>query len=283
MENKTIAFIGGGNMAFSLIGGLIASNVPANHIRVADPDQEKLDALAARFGIRPFTNDNARAVDSADVVLLATKPQKLKEVAQEIALAIQHSRPLVLSVAAGVRETDIQNWLSSNDGNSENKLAIVRTMPNTPALLGCGATGLYANLHVSKEQKGLAESILRAVGITVWLEKEEQLDAVTAISGSGPAYFFLVMETMEKIGQQLGLPQETARILTLQTAFGAAKMALERPENSAELREKVTSPGGTTEQALQVFQQDQKLENLFAEALTAACNRSAELAELLGK
>ena len=276
MEEKKITFIGGGNMAYSLIGGLVAGNCPGANIRVSDPNEEGLQAMAAQLGTLPFT-DNCSAIVDADAIVLAVKPQVLARVAHEISttLAAQEEQPLILSIAAGVRIGDLERWLGGNR-------PVVRSMPNTPALLQSGATGLYANALVSEAQCSLAESILRAVGTTVWLESEAQIDAVTAVSGSGPAYFFLLMEAMEAAGQKLGLSEETARMLTLQTAFGAAKMALERPESSGELRRKVTSPGGTTERAIEVFQQ-QGLEDLVEQALTAARDRSVELASILGQ
>lgn len=278
MKNSTIAFIGGGNMAYSLIGGLIAGNCPASNIHVADPNSETLDTLQQQFGITPFPADNPGAIAEVDAIVLAVKPQMLAAVAREIGESLQSDsgkRPLFISIAAGVRATDIERWLGGTQ-------AVVRSMPNTPSLLQSGATGLFANGAVSEAQKSLAESILRAVGTTVWLEEESQLDAVTALSGSGPAYFFLFMEAMEAAGQELGLPEETARMLTLQTAFGAAKMALERPESSAELRRKVTSPNGTTEAAIGTFQQ-LELESIVNRAMNAARARSIELADQLGK
>jgi pyrroline-5-carboxylate reductase len=277
MNKSNITFIGGGNMAFSLIGGLIAGNCPGSNIHVSDPNQEGLASLTQQFGIQPFHANNKGAIEGADAIVLAVKPQILAEVATEIGPMIQDqtNAPLVISIAAGIREGDLQRWLGGEQ-------AIVRTMPNTPALLQSGATALYANRHVNEPQKNLAESILRAVGTTVWLDDEAQLDAVTALSGSGPAYFFLFMEAMEAAGQSLGLSAENARRLTTQTAFGAAKMALERPESSAELRQKVTSPGGTTEKAIGIFQQ-QGLEALVSTAMQAAQQRSIELADLLGQ
>ena len=276
MKNSTIAFIGGGNMAYSLIGGLVAGNCPGSNIHVADPNTEALEAMQQQFGILPFPADNPGAITEVDAIVLAVKPQILAEVAKEVGEALQNSTaaPLIISIAAGIRSSDIERWLGGTQ-------AIVRTMPNTPSLLQCGATGMFANTQVTDLQKNLAESILRAVGTTVWLDEEAQLDAVTALSGSGPAYFFLFMEAMEAAGEELGLPQETARMLTLQTAFGAAKMALERPESSAELRKKVTSPNGTTEAAIGSFQQ-QGLEKIVGKAMEAAHNRSIELADELG-
>ncbi|WP_455198661.1 pyrroline-5-carboxylate reductase [Kaarinaea lacus] len=273
MKNVKLAFIGGGNMAASLIGGLVADNFDPNHISVADPVDSLRENLAARFGIHTSKN-NLDVVADADVVVLAVKPQQLKAVAQELSSAIQESQPLVVSVAAGIRSDVIDGWLGGN-------LAVVRTMPNTPALVQSGATALYANSQVSEDQRDLAESILRAAGLTLWLDDESLMDAVTALSGSGPAYFFRIMEAIESAGIKLGLPPETARLLTLQTAFGAAKMALESSESAATLRENVTSPGGTTEQGLRVLDEN-NIDRLFNDVLGAARDRSEELAKLLG-
>jgi pyrroline-5-carboxylate reductase len=273
MENPTIAFIGGGNMAASLIGGLLADGWDAVRIRASDPQPAQREAIFARFGVHTG-DDNVTTTLQSDVVVLAVKPQMLKAVTEEIAGAVQQKHPLVISIAAGIREPHIRQWLGGD-------AAIVRAMPNTPALIQAGSTGLFANRQVSESQRNLAESILRAVGLTLWVDDESLLDAVTALSGSGPAYFFLIMEIMEDVGTTLGLPAEQARLLTLQTAFGAAKMALESTESPARLRERVTSPGGTTERALQVFERE-NLRELFAHALKAARDRSNELATLLG-
>ena len=272
MTSKTIAFIGGGNMAASLIGGLVADGYEPKRIWVADPDAEKLATLAARFRIQS-AGDNQQAVALADVVVLAVKPQVLHQVAQALAPIVQKQRPLVISIAAGVRESALQSWLGKD-------VALIRSMPNTPAMLQSGATALHAGKGVSQEQKNLAESILRAVGLTRWVEEEQQLDAVTALSGSGPAYFFLVMEAMEKAGLELGLPAETTRLLTLQTALGAARMAIESSDSPAALRQRVTSPGGTTEKALEVLNKG-GLPDLFRRALEQARDRSIELSKML--
>jgi len=275
MTENTIAFIGGGNMAASMIGGLIADGFDPARIRVADPDENKLDRFSSTSGVTT-TASNAEAVTGASVVVLAVKPQVLGTVSQELASTVQSGNPLVVSIAAGIREADLGRWLSP-----DNPIAIVRTMPNTPALVQTGATVLYANAQVSYEQRNLAESIMRAVGMTVWIDDEEKMDAVTALSGSGPAYFFLLMEILESAGVDLGLPRDTARLLTLQTGFGATKMALESDEDPASLRERVTSPGGTTEQALKVLR-EMKIDQAFKQALQAACERSKELAVMLG-
>jgi pyrroline-5-carboxylate reductase len=270
---NTISFIGGGNMAASLVGGLVADGYSPKHIIVSDPDGEKLARLAAQFGIQAAAG-NADAVSRADVLVLAVKPQVMQQVAGDLKASVQKHRPLVVSIAAGVREDDLQQWLGGN-------LPLIRTMPNTPAMIQAGATVLHANPAVTDEQKNLAESVLRAVGLTRWVDNEAQMDAVTALSGSGPAYFFLIMEAMEQAGLELGLSKETARLLTLQTALGAARMAMESSDGPALLRERVTSPGGTTERALGILEQG-GLRQLFAKALSGAKERSVELSELLG-
>jgi len=273
MKKYSIGFIGGGNMAASIIGGLVADGFAADAIYVAEPNDDARSQLAARFGLHTEVDNNVVAA-KVDVLLLAVKPQVLKEVAQQLAATIQDRQPLIVSIAAGIRSSDLDNWLGG-------QVAIVRSMPNTPALVQSGATGLFANAKVSNAQREQAESILRAVGITVWLDDEQQIDAVTALSGSGPAYIFNVIEVMEKAGIQLGLDAATARHLAVQTAFGASKLALESADDPATLREKVTSPGGTTERALGVLREG-GLETLFMEALQAANDRAAELADQLG-
>jgi len=273
MDSK-ISFIGGGNMATSLIGGLIANQFPAHNITVAEPDQSKLDELHQQFAIHTNTR-NQQAVAQSDVVLLAIKPQIMQTVCKDLAATIQQTKPLVISIAAGIRSTDINRWLGNN-------CAIVRCMPNTPALIQCGASGLFANEQVTAEQHRTAEQILSAAGMTLWVKDEALLDAVTAVSGSGPAYFFLLMEAMQKAGQQLGLDTETAQRLSLQTALGAAHMASESNDEPAILRQKVTSKGGTTEAAINSFLSS-GFENIVTNALTSARDRAIELADYLGK
>lgn len=268
MENTTIAFIGGGNMARSLIGGLISGGCEADRIHVSDPYPQALENLAEKFGVH-ITADNAAAASRADVIVLAVKPQVMKAALESIRPAVGRNHPLIISIAAGVTEGLVSQALG-------NDVAVVRTMPNTPALLRCGATALYANDSVTEAQREKAESILRSVGIVRWVDEEAQLDAVTAVSGSGPAYFFLLMELLEKAGRDLGLPAETARLLTLQTAYGAARMALESTEDPGSLRERVTSPGGTTAAALGHLA-DNGFADTFMNAVHAACDRSAEL------
>lgn len=272
MSNPTITFIGAGNMAAALIGGLIADGTEPQAIIATDPDESRRRSLAQTAGIQTLA-DNSEAVTRADIVVLAVKPQILEVVARDIAEAVQAHRPLVVSIAAGVRSDTLQRWLGGD-------IALVRSMPNTPAMLQTGATALFATAAVDDEQRNQAESVMRAVGLAQWVEDEALMDAVTALSGSGPAYFFLVMEAMETAGVQLGLPAESARLLTLQTALGAARMAIESTDDPATLRHKVTSPGGTTEQALRQFEQD-GLRAMFARALTAARDRSVELSRQL--
>ncbi len=273
MKQTQLAFIGAGNMARSLVGGLIADGWDPASIAVADPDTNQLSALAGRFQVRTDTDNHAIARDS-EVLVLAVKPQVIREVALDLAPDVQARQPLVISIAAGVRATDLDRWLGGN-------CALVRCMPNTPALVQSGATALFAGPGVSAEQKDLAENILRAVGLAIWVDDEDLMDAVTALSGSGPAYFFLVIEALQEAGRELGLPARTANLLAVQTAFGAAKMALESRDEAAVLRQRVTSPGGTTEKALAVLENG-KLRALFADALTAARDRSRELAQQLG-
>lgn len=273
MKTTRLAFIGAGNMARSLIGGLIADGWDATCISVSDPDTAQLAALSSRFQVNTDTN-NHTVTENADVVVLAVKPQIIRDVGLDLSDLIQNRQPLLISIAAGIRATDLQRWLGGS-------CALVRCMPNTPALVQSGATALWRNEHVGDEQKDLAESILRAVGLALWVDSEDLMDSVTALSGSGPAYFLLVMEALQEAGQAMGLPEETAKLLSLQTAFGAAKMALESSEDAAVLRQRVTSPGGTTEKALAVLENG-GLRALFSDALNAARERSRELAEQFG-
>ncbi|KAF1057188.1 MAG: Pyrroline-5-carboxylate reductase [Pseudomonas citronellolis] len=267
-----IAFIGAGNMAASLIGGLRAQGVAAGDIRASDPGAEQRAKIAGEHGIEVFA-DNASAVQGADVVVLAVKPQVMKTVCEALAASLAHA-PLIVSIAAGITSASLAQWLGVN--------SIVRCMPNTPALLGEGASGLYATAAVSATQREQAERLLGAVGIALWLDEERQIDAVTAVSGSGPAYFFLLMEAMTAAGEKLGLSPDVAARLTLQTALGAARMAVASDVGPDELRRRVTSPNGTTEAAIKSFQGN-AFESIVEQALNAADRRSAELAEQLGR
>lgn len=260
-------------MASSLIGGLIGNDYPAANITVSDLNQDQLTRLSQDFGITT-TSDTTQVCATADIIVLAVKPQVLQVVCEQLAQSDTKPDCLFISIAAGVRESDIDRWLGGNR-------SIVRCMPNTPALVQLGATGIFANAQVNSAQKQTAQTILDAVGISVWVETEDNLDSVTAISGSGPAYFFYFIELLQQAGEKLGLSPETAQSLAQQTALGAASMA--QGKDMAELRAQVTSKNGTTEQAILSFQKD-NLALLVGNATQAAHDRSVELAnELSGQ
>lgn len=275
MKAGKLTFIGAGNMARSLIGGLIADGFDPKHIHVADPNPDSRQSLTAIYPVHSY-EDNLTATADCDVLILAVKPQQLQAVAKQLSPQWPQNA-LLISIAAGIQLDDIARWISPNK-----PVAIVRVMPNTPALVQAGASALCANGHVNPAQKEQAEALLRAVGTTTWIDREQNMDAVTALSGSGPAYFFLMMEAMEQAAIELGLDAEAARLLCLQTAFGAAKMALESSDSAATLRQRVTSPGGTTEQALNTFEAGD-LRGLVKKALNAAAKQSQVLAAQLGE
>jgi len=272
-QQPRIAFVGAGHMASSIIGGLIESGHPAERISAADPVSASLDRLR-ELGAVTVHPENTAAVSGADVVILAVKPQVMAKAMDSIAGAVRDSGAVVISIAAGVTIEKMQSRLGQNT-------AIVRCMPNTPALLRSGASGLFANAQCSTRQRELAQMILSAVGLTCWVESEQQLDAITALSGSGPAYFFLLMEAMIEAGETLGLERSVATSLALQTGLGAARMAMESDVELAELRRRVTSPGGTTERAVASFEHD-GLRDLVGRAMDAAANRAAEMAREMG-
>jgi len=270
MNIQKIGFIGGGNMASSLLSGLIASGHSPQHLWVSDINPDTLKALAQNLNVNTSTS-NDTVINEVDVVVLAVKPQTLSSVAKSAAALIQQKKTLVVSIAAGINQHSLSQWLGADT-------AIVRCMPNTPALVLTGATALHANTKVTTEQRNLAENILRSVGIALWVKDESELDAVTAVSGSGPAYYFLLMEAMEKAALELGLSEVTARLLVQQTALGAAKIALESSESPEQLRKRVTSPGGTTQRAIETFEQGGFTE-LVSKALHAARDRSIEMSK----
>src|SRR5690606_18442489 len=245
-EAAAIAFIGGGNMARSLIGGLLAGGADPGSIRVAAPSESTRSALEADFGVRTFES-GAEAVRGAGVWMFAVKPQVMRGVCQELATAARAGRPVAVSVAAGITSVQVERWLGGD-------AAVVRAMPNTPPLLGAGVTGLYADDGVDDEGRRRAEAVLATAGATVWIDDESKMDAVTATSGSGPAYIFLLAEAMEEAATGLGLPDAAARTLAQQTLLGAARMLAETGEAAAELRRRVTSPGGTTHAAIETFE-----------------------------
>jgi pyrroline-5-carboxylate reductase len=263
-----VAFIGGGNMARSLIGGLVARGVPASSIRVAEPVAELRGSLTRDFGVHVFA-DNATAAANATTWVLAVKPQVMRAVCEALAPAAQATRPLVVSIAAGITAAQLERWLGGN-------LAVVRTMPNTPALLGAGVTGLFANGRVDATQREWAADLLEAAGRNVWIEDEPLMDAVTAVSGSGPAYVFLLAEAMQSAAEAEGLSSEAARTLVQHTILGAARMLVENDEVPSELRRRVTSPGGTTQAAVEQFEAG-GFSDLVGRAIHAATERGRQL------
>lgn len=273
MNEASVCFIGAGNMATSLIGGLRATGYTASAITAIDPNAARLSMLRDTFGIGHSSTGVSDGVE-AEAVVLCVKPQVMRDVVTALPESVKNQQPLFISVAAGIREPDIRRWLGY-------EAAVVRVMPNTPALVGSGASALYANPHVAQGQRDLAEGVMSAVGTTVWLEQETMLDAVTAVSGSGPAYSFLLVEMMCEAGEKLGLPEETARGLAIQTAFGAAKMLLQSEDGPETLRRQVTSPGGTTQRALDILEEG-GVRELFVRAIIGACERASELGEELG-
>lgn len=273
MLTQKIGIIGGGNMARSLVGGLTEHGLAPALLTVAEPAASQREELERRWGVRTCA-DNSAAVRGAGVVVFAVKPQMMKIVAREVASELRASGAVALSIAAGIRVSDIARWLGAG-------VPIVRSMPNRPALIGRGISALYAARDVPQSARTAAESILAAVGATLWVDEESLIDAVTAVSGSGPAYFFLLMELMEAAGCELGLPAATARELALGTAYGAASMAHARTDDPATLREQVTSKGGTTAAALAVFA-EADLAGIVRRAVMAAARRSAELAATYG-
>lgn len=268
MQQK-IAFIGGGNMASAIIGGLISNGFDAKNITVADPYPPSLERLQNDFSV-DTTHENNNAIAVADIVVIAVKPQQMQALCENIKHAIAEKNPLIISIAAGITTEMFTLWLGD--------IALVRAMPNTPALVQTGATGLYANTQVSESQKQAAFELLAAIGISEWVSSEALLDAVTAVSGSGPAYVFLLIEAMQAAGVKLGLDSETAKQLSIQTALGAAKMAASSEDDPGELRRKVTSPNGTTEAAIKSFEAD-GFSEMVEKALRAADTRSKTLAK----
>ena len=264
--NCNISFIGGGNMAQALIGGLISRGVPTTRITVSDPVEQVRQLLQEKS--LQVTDDNLEAILNADVVVLAVKPQVLAQVLSPLKGLFENK--LVISIVAGAEIGTMAKLIDSS--------RIVRVMPNTPALVQTGAHGLFAYEEVGETDRELASQVLAATGLTLWVDSEAQIDAVTAVSGSGPAYFFYMMESMIRAGQNMGLSEKVATALTLQTALGAAQMAITSANSPAELRKNVTSPNGTTQAALEVFDRAQISQNIQT-ALAAAQKRSQELAQ----
>jgi len=274
MSNSKIAFIGGGNMARSLIGGMIATGVSNQNISVSEPQADLRKCLNEDFEVSA-SEENASVAKGADVIVLAVKPQILQEVVTPLGSLVAEARPLLISVAAGVTCLSIERWVGGQP-------ALIRVMPNTPALIGAGISALYANSNVSDDQRALAEKIMAAVGKTIWIKEETLMDAVTAVSGSGPAYFFYVMQAIHDAAVREGLDAQTARLLSLETALGAARLAVESTEDPGSLQTQVTSPGGTTEAAINVLN-NSGVRDALQQAVSAARARGGELAELLDR
>ena len=269
----TAAFIGGGNMGGALIRGLVARGLPAQKISVGEAHQARRIALADELGVH-VTADNREAVQGADVVVLAVKPQDMAGTVQPLADVFAQRPPLVLSIAAGIRVADIENWCGPG-------VAVVRAMPNRPALNNAGATGMFAPGSLSEVQRKLAAQVMGAVGTTVWVTEEDHIDVVTALSGSGPAYFFLVAELMTDAAVNLGLDRASARELAIQTLYGSGLMARASDGDLPRLRAEVTSKGGTTEAAVRAFDAA-NLRGIVAAALDAATDRGREMAQAFG-
>ena len=278
LSNLKISFIGGGNMASALIGGLIQQGAQASHISVADPFEPTRQNLEKNFKIATTANIQGLAenIKDADVLVLAVKPQQFKEAASELLAVFNQSskKPLCLSVAAGIRTQDMARWL--------NHTRLIRAMPNTPALIGQGMTGLFASNEATQEDRNNAESICSAVGKITWVNNEKQIDDITAVSGSGPAYVFAFIEALEKAAIAQGLSSDQARLLATQTVLGAATLASQSTESPGTLRERVTSKGGTTYAALQVLEK-LNWSGIIGEAVAAASARGAEMGEEFGK
>ena len=270
--SATISFIGAGNMATAIIGGMLANGFTASNIWVSAPDDDHLQTIRQRFGVS-VTTDNRYCAQQGDMVVLAVKPQVMRDVCESIAPVVQNTRPLVVSIAAGLETSTLDAWLAGG-------LPLVRVMPNTPSLVGKGAAGLYANAAVTATQKDTVESVFSSIGSALWVEEEKLLHAVTALSGSGPAYFFLMLEALEEAATEAGIESATARKLAIQTMAGAAEMAARSEFDPAQLKRNVMSPGGTTEQAINSFEQG-GLRNLVKDAYGAAFKRSGEMAKEL--
>ncbi|MGH8041204.1 MAG: pyrroline-5-carboxylate reductase [Rudaea sp.] len=267
-----VAFIGGGNMASSLIGGLIRNGAPASSITVSEPNADLRAALARDFSIATHIG-NTEAARAADVLVLAVKPQVMKTVCEGLHDIVQSRSPLIVSIAAGIRLAQLDAWLGGG-------AAIVRCMPNTPALIGAGATGLCANAACTAAQRASAQDILSSAGLAVWIGDEALMDTVTALSGSGPAYFFLLVEALADAAVAQGLPRGAARALAAQTCLGAGRMLCEDDAAPAELRRRVTSPNGTTQAALESFTSD-GFAKIVARAVAAATRRGGEMSSEL--
>jgi len=271
MSNYTVGFIGGGNMARALAGGLVSSGYQPENVLVADPDAQRRETLTAELPGVQFSANNNDVAAAADCVVLAVKPQMMHDVCVDLAATVQTTNPLIISVAAGTHSRDIDAWLGG-------KLAVVRVMPNQPALLLQGASGLFANDATSNEQRDRASDIMSAVGSVVHVPDEGDIDAVTAISGTGPAYFYLLIDVLIRSAEDMGLDAQAAHKLVMDTAKGSAALAAVSGETMQAMIDHVRSPGGTTAAAFEVFD-DMNVREIFAAAFAAAKDRAVELAK----
>ena len=273
-DHPAISFIGAGNMARAILGGLVASGYNPQKIWASAPEDSHLQGLRSDFGVYT-TTDNRHCAEQGDILILAVKPQIMADVCRDIASMVQNTRPLVVSIAAGLDSATIGGWLGG-------EVPVVRCMPNTPSLVGEGAAALYATEEVSQKQRQSVTDIFESIGVAVWVEQEELMHSVTALSGSGPAYCFLMLEAMESAATEAGVDPDTARRLAIQTMGGAARMAAQSDDSPEQLKRNVMSPGGTTERAIETFEQG-GLRALVRKACEAARTRSAELSEQLRK
>jgi len=275
MNESKIGFIGGGNMTFAIAGGMLGGGYAAANIAISEPSAEQRERLIGTLPGVMVNSDNAATAKHVDCIVLATKPQVLAGVCRDLAADIQNSKPLILSIAAGVRSSDIEDWLGGD-------LAVVRVMPNQPAFLGLGVSALFANDNCSDADRELAATVMQAVGKVVQVSAETDIDSVTAISGSGPAYFYLLIDMMVQTATAMGLDDATARTLAVETAVGAAALAANSDAAMSELIARVRSPGGTTAAALDSLE-EQDVRAIFSAALTAAKERANQLADEAGK
>lgn len=280
LEGNNLAFIGGGNMAYAIISGLVTQGLTPSSITVSEPWEVNRNKCGA-LGVNT-TTDNLAAAKDADIVVIAVKPQVCKEVCEQFKTVWgrRENLPIILSIAAGITLGSLKKWTQGEGGK---EAPVVRAMPNTPALVGEGAVGLFASADVTEEHKKRLDTLLRSIAKAVeWVEKEELLDVVTGISGSGPAYFFAIVEHLIATGTALGLPEDVATRLATQTCLGAGRMLVESPDSPSQLRTSVTSPNGTTHAALETFKKE-GLDKVIDAGVKAATSRGAELGESLGK
>ncbi|KAJ3269937.1 hypothetical protein HDV01_000783 [Terramyces sp. JEL0728] len=277
--DQRISFIGGGNMANAIIGGLLSAGYKASNIIVSDPYEPSRQSLEKNFGVATTTDNNATIAHPNTILILAVKPQVMKQVAEGISKNALEFKPLIISIAAGITVPDLSRWIKMG---SAQEPSIIRCMPNTPALISQGATGIYAPPTITESQKESALNVLKSISkATYWVDKEPLLDVVTGISGSGPAYFFLLVEALEQAGIQLGLDASVARGLAAQTCLGAGQMLTTSADSPSELRRKVTSPNGTTQAAIESFEAN-GFRDIVAKAVKAASDRGDELGRILG-